>query len=203
VSILLLVAGCAPVGYGLASNNEAWQMDGLYCDGTKNLILNAKGPAAWFDEENAASPPSKDPYGNQAGAIGFPMIGVENCTCNSWRMDFVSPDVSTASYWQDLKSVSASLLDTASMQSATPLNAQLMLLINKQTDTYLIQKDASGKAVFCPLGTGQWTNCNAAISSTGYTVLNIVVRIYGQCAPPGSGFYEGGIFLDSVIPWKQ
>lgn len=182
--------------------DQGWKLDGVYCGDQSTQLQALSGPPVWQDHSDAATTPLQDPAGNGKGSVAFPLMGFAGCTaaCPWWRIDLLSPDLGSRSEWQDIKGYSAKLADKASVApKITQVQAQLLLRVRKPDGsiTFLREVDAAGQAVFCPL-TDNWGKCTAAIDSTGYTVLNLVVRVLGTCVKNDLGVLEGGIYLDDV-----
>jgi hypothetical protein len=169
---------------------QGWTFDGVYDDADKKyngatfiptMLKNSQGKELVF-------------FPNQLG-LYLKQLGVAN-TCKYWRVDLVSPTLGPA--WNGLKGIKAKVRDQIGMVDNV-LEAQVYVRYAVGGKIETVPPQGSFQPT---LPHDKWTTVtqNMTIPS-GAKLLNIVLRIRGQWATPGSTnieLYEGAIYVDDV-----
>lgn len=169
---------------------QGWTFDGVYDEAGKkyNSTTFTAGMLQNFQGNTLLFFPSQ--LGLYLQQLGFPK------TSGYWRVDLVSPNLGPA--WERLKGIKASVRD------------QIGLVDNVLEIKVFVRYGVSGtvkeipvQAAFSPtLPHDKWTVISENLSiPSGATLLNIVLRIRGRWATPGSPViqqYEGQIYVDDV-----
>jgi hypothetical protein len=169
---------------------QGWTFDGVYDDAGKhynggffppNYLGNFQGTQLVF---------APNQLGLYLIQLGFPK------TSKYWRVDLVSPNLGPA--WYGLKGIKASIRDQIGMVDAV---LEVKPFVRYGVSGTEMETPAQG--AFNPtLPHDKWTVVSENMSlPAGATLLNIVLRIRGRWATPGSPvlpLYEGQVYVDDV-----
>jgi hypothetical protein len=193
--------------------NQGWIVDGFYDGDQPGVIQQANNVALWIGYTDVSSQPGTDDIKDNKGSIAAvlgPNVPESNIALSGyWRFDFISPDLSSNSDWQKINGVELCITDNFSLTGNTPLNIQVLLKAIKPdgSTTYLHEVDSKGEPVFITTDAKLVKNWNIITSkikvSSGYTVQNLYVRVFGIAPGPNQGisiYFEGYIAIDAINP---
>jgi hypothetical protein len=181
-----------------------WTVDGIY-DGDTSTKIFANVFGAWKDDTDVSNEPTKDPKPDNNGSIGF-LIGNNILTktpasTGFWRIDFVSPDLSGDSNWQNVKGVTASVsfIGPYVADPEETLNIQFVLKMKTSGTLHILKPNLHkmNKDYF-----EKWEHLKAqnAAPITGL-VQELRVKVYGTSK---KGVYPpmAWVALDAITPFK-
>jgi len=182
---------------------QGWTMQGAYDENFKGPYSN-NFTISWTNIVNYPTPSTG------CGSILFYCSGGHGITGSSgtyWIMQFISPDLSSISSWQNTTGVSAKIVEN--MTNGSTLYANIIVTLYDQ-DQAKDRSFYSNQLLNNPLSFSSWFNASAvwndltfdwsSISTfpTNYTVKRITIQIMGAM----SGLYEGQVGIDEVVGQK-
>jgi len=194
--------GCTPtptLGFTFDDGDaEGWFMEGAYRE-TGGAAVSHNFSFLWEDSVDYPTAIPADPTGDDVGAIGIVTPGghgVPSVGNAWWIMRFYSPDLSADPIWQGATGFSVKLGEN--MAATATLNANLFVVVYDfdQAQNRFFFNDSAA-----PIALGDWTSFSFDWSGIGtfptnYEVRNVFVNLWGTMA----GSYNGGVYLDDVVP---
>jgi hypothetical protein len=177
---------------------QGFRRTGAFDGGTNNVAFAyARDPSPWIDETSFPSAIMADPV-DRDGALIFGGLGLNQRVPSGgmYRVDFVSPDLSSNFNWQGKTRYRFRILESYSL---TPVFGQIVLEVVKPDGTIGLFREvnAANQSVFCSVPHGVWTDCVANIPlSPAHKLKSIQLRVFGE--PFAAG--EGAAFIDDVAP---
>ena len=206
---------------GAAHSSQGWTLDGIYSFDPTNPAatgtqLQSFDPIPlWQNTMDSLSAPGIDPIDDK-GAIAANLYFNPLINMNpppppplNWRIDFVSPDVSSNSLCQNagvfmVQEYSASVFYQQYAPPTGPISVQLFLIIERPDGTVVTLPNPAVSTHLnpapAPSGTAQWQKITASTAlSLGETVQKVIVRIVGDVTSP----YGGYVVLDTLTVKKS
>lgn len=187
---------------------QGWTLQGAY-DENGNGPFSSNFLFGWKDYVNYPNPPGGDPPGDNNGSIQiFTMAGhgINNPGATWWIMQFHSPDLSSSSTWQTAKGYSVQIAECMAVMTSLSANLYVKVYdIDQDKDRYFysgtaqeLQHDIYGDDI------ANWNHLTFDWSEipafpTNYIVKEVFVNIWGKM----SAGFEGGVYLDEVIPLQE
>ncbi len=185
--------------------DQGWTLQGAYDE-------NGSGPFSssfvfgWKDPVNYPNPPGGDPMGDNNGSIQMFTLGghgITNPGAIYWIMQFHSPDLTASSTWQSATGYTVEIAECMGTMTTMYTNLYVKVYDNDQAkDRYFysgtaqpLQHDVYGD------GSADWNQMSfdwsgASGFPTNYIVKEVFVNIWGRM----NGAFEGGVYLDEVVP---
>ncbi|MFQ5664375.1 MAG: hypothetical protein ACE5HL_11140 [Terriglobia bacterium] len=179
---------------------SGWTLDAIYDGDTPNAIGTCDPTLAWSGVNWPVSLPG-DARGSiwvfmQPDAVGgcFP---TDPSVANLWRIDFISPDLETRPDWQGISGYRFRF-----MAGVPGITIQPLLKVRKSNNQIVFFRpvDSAGSPVFYQIDSGQgWHEIEFRLPESA-TILNVVVRVFGDTDQVFWGGTEGAVNLDGVCP---
>ncbi|MBN2011711.1 T9SS type A sorting domain-containing protein [candidate division KSB1 bacterium] len=203
----------APTAYGAFDFNDGtvqnWTTDGPRDEGSDGPFPS-NFSSSWADAVNYPTAGLADPIGNNRGSYKICNVmghGITNPGATYWYMYWISPNLSSSSVWQDADGYNIKMLNYMDLIGVVP-GTHLTLWIDCHVTVY--DQDQARDRYFRGdyeeistwLEDANWISRSFAFSGDitsipHRTIKEIMISVRGRM----SDYFEGGIYLDEVVPY--